>query len=246
MVATAALPSLTVEIWSDVVCPWCYIGKHRFEDAIALVKDEIDVQIVFRPFQLDPTASPSHPTPVAEAYARKFGGPEQAEKIIGNVTRLAAEDGIEFRMDRAVRANTMDAHRVLWLAADTGHQVALKQRLLEAYFTDGLNVGDHEVLADCAADVGMERDAVLTFLASDDGVVEVKHELEEAGELGITAVPTFVFNGSWAVPGAQDADTFATVLRRLAAKQVASLSNPDAAEPDAAEPAVCADGSCDV
>ena len=122
-------------------------------------------------------------------------------------------------MDRAVRANTLDAHRLLWLAAGTGHQVALKQRLLEAYFTDGLNVGTHEVLADCAADVGMERDAVLAFLASNDGVVEVKHELEEAYDLGITAVPTFVFNGSWAVPGAQDADSFATVLRRLAAKQ---------------------------
>ncbi len=251
MVATAALPSLTVEIWSDVVCPWCYIGKRQFEDAIDKVKGELDVQIVFRPFQLDPTASPSRPTPVAEAYARKFGGPEQAAKIIANLTRVAADAGIEFHMDRAVRANTFDAHRLLWSATAAGHQVALKQRLLEAYFTDGLNVGDPDVLADCAADVGMDRDAALAFLAGDDGVVEVKRELEEAGELGITAVPTFVFNGSWAVPGAQDADTFATVLRRLAAKQSAPAA-PAAdqaqteTEGEADDDGACTDGSCAV
>jgi predicted DsbA family dithiol-disulfide isomerase len=242
------LPQLTVEIWSDVVCPWCYIGKRRFEDAIELVRGEVDVDIVFRPYQLDPTASASKPMPASEAYARKFGGPEQAEQIIRKITDVAAEDGIEFHMDRAVRANTLDAHRLLWLAAGTGRQVALKQRLLEAYFTDGLNVGDHEVLADCAADVGMDRDRVVAFLEGDDGVLEVREELDLARDLGITAVPTFVFNGSWGVPGAQDAETFAIVLRRLAARQVAARTadtGADAAE-DAGSAGGCADGSCDV
>jgi predicted DsbA family dithiol-disulfide isomerase len=141
-------------------------------------------------------------------------------------------------MDRALRANTFDAHRLLWLATATGHQEALKQRLLEAYFTDGLNVADHEVLADCAADVGLERDGVIGFLASDDGVVETRAELDEARELGITAVPTYVFGGTWAVPGAQDSDTFAVVLRRLGAKRAAA----DAAV--AAE--ACTDDACEV
>ena len=144
-------------------------------------------------------------------------------------------------MERAVRANTLDAHRLLLLATGSGHQVALKQRLLEAYFTDGLNVADHDVLADCAADVGMDRDGALDFLASDDAVLEVRQELELATELGITAVPTFVFNGTWGVPGAQDADTFAIVLRRLAAKQVAAAQ----AAGDAGSAGGCAGGSCD-
>ena len=231
------LPTVDVEIWSDVICPWCYIGKRRFDLAIEEVAGEVDVRVSYKPFQLDPTASASNPIPAVEGYARKFGGPEQAAAIIDKVTSVAAEDGIEFRMDRALRANTFDAHRLLWLAGATGHQAALKQRLLEAYFTDGLNVGDHEVLADCAADVGMERDGVLAFLSSDDGVLQTRTDLDEARELGITAVPTFVFGGTWAVPGAQDADTFAIVLRRLAAKQAAAM----AAAGDA-----CADDACDV
>jgi predicted DsbA family dithiol-disulfide isomerase len=252
-VSTAALPTLTVEIWSDIVCPWCYIGKRRFEAAIDQVRGEVDVHVIYRPFQLDPSSSPVAPTPVADAYAKKFGGEERAAQIIRHLTDTAAEDGLEFRMDRALRANTIDAHRLLWLAAQDDLVAAagtpllqpeLKERLLQAYFIDGLNVGDQLVLADCAADVGMDRDRVVAFLGSDDGVLEVRGELEEAGELGITAVPTFVFNGSWAVPGAQDADTFAQVLRRLGAKQSEAAAEAAAAAVPAGE--ACTDDACDV
>ncbi|MEO5724117.1 MAG: DsbA family oxidoreductase [Ilumatobacteraceae bacterium] len=218
---TAVLPSLTVEIWSDVVCPWCFIGKRRFEKAVEQVRNEVDVHVVFRPFQLDPTSS-GEPTPVVEAYARKFGGPQQAAKIIDNLTSTAASEGIEFHMDRALRANTFAAHRLLWLAESTGHQVALKERLLEAYFVDGLNIADLDVLADCGADVGLDRDRILAFLNSAEGNAEVGAELDHGREMGVTAVPTFVFNGTWQVPGAQEPDTFAQVLRKLAAKQVAA------------------------
>jgi predicted DsbA family dithiol-disulfide isomerase len=208
-----------VEIWSDVVCPWCYIGKRRFETAVEQLKDEADIEIVFRPYQLDPTASPGKSAPVKEAYAKKFGGPERAEQIIGHVTSVAAEEGLEFHMEKALRANTLLAHRLLWLAEATGQQYALKERLLQAYFVDGLDVGDPEVLADCAAEVGMPRDRVLAFLASDDGVDEVRAQLAFAAEAEITAVPTYVIDGRWAVPGAQDPDTFVTVIRRLLAKR---------------------------
>jgi predicted DsbA family dithiol-disulfide isomerase len=214
-------PHVDVEIWSDVVCPWCYIGKRRFEAAVAQLADEIDVDIVFRPFQLDPTASPGKAGPVIDAYAKKFGGPEQAQQIIDHVTSVAAESGIQFRMDRALRANTLLAHRLLWLAQATGNQIALKERLLQAYFIDGLDIGDPEVLATCAADVGLDRDRVLAFLDSEDGLAEVRAELEAAVEMEITAVPTFVFDGTWMVPGAQDADTFAQVLRRVVSKRTA-------------------------
>jgi predicted DsbA family dithiol-disulfide isomerase len=216
-------PHVDVEIWSDVVCPWCYIGKRRFEAAVAELADEIDVTIVFRPYQLDPTASPGKAGPVVDAYAKKFGGYERAQQIIDHVTAVAAESGIHFRMDRALRANTLLAHRLLWLAEATGQQLALKERLLQAYFIDGLDVGDPEVLATCAAEVGLEHDRVLSFLDSDDGVDEVRHELQRALEMEITAVPTFVFDNRWMVPGAQDPSTFVEVLRRVVARRTVDV-----------------------
>ena len=216
-------PHVEVEIWSDVVCPWCYIGKRRFETAVAELADEIDVHVVFKPFQLDPTASPGKAGPVLDAYAKKFGGLERAQQIIDHVTAVAADSGLQFRMDRALRANTLLAHRVLWLAEATGNQVALKERLLQAYFVDGLDIGDPEVLAACAAEVGLDHDRVLAFLDSDEGVAEVRDGLRAAMEMEITAVPTFVFDGKWMVPGAQEPDTFAQVLRRVVAKRTADV-----------------------
>ncbi|MBK5330605.1 MAG: DsbA family oxidoreductase [Ilumatobacteraceae bacterium] len=216
-------PHVEVEIWSDVVCPWCYIGKRRFETAVAGLTDEIDVHIVFKPFQLDPTALPGKAGPVLDAYAKKFGGPERARQIIDHVTAVAAANGIQFRMDRALRANTLLAHRLLWLAQATDSQIALKERLLQAYFIDGLDIGDPEVLATCAADVGLDRDSVLAFLDSDDGLDEVRDEMRAAAEMEITAVPTFVFDGKWMVPGAQEPDTFAQVLHRVVAKRTADV-----------------------
>ena len=216
-------PHVEVEIWSDPVCPWCYIGKRRFETAVAELADEIDVHVVFKPFQLDPTASPGKASPVLDAYAKKFGGPERAREIIDHVTAVAADSGILFRMDRALRANTLLAHRLLWLAQAGDNQVALKERLLQAYFIDGLDIGDPEVLATCAADVGLDHDRVLAFLDSDDGIAEVRNELRAAAEMEITAVPTFVFDGRWMVPGAQEPDTFAQVLRRVVAKRTADV-----------------------
>ncbi len=208
-------PVLTVEIWSDVVCPWCYIGKRRFETAAAQLRDEVDLHIVYRPYQLDPTASPGTSQPVIEAYAKKFGGAERASQVIDHVTDVAAAEGLTFHMDKALRANTLLAHRLLFLAEGTGQQYELKERLMKAYFVDGLDIGNPDVLADCAADVGMQRDAVRAFLDSHDGRAEVQAMLQVAAEAEITAVPTFVLDGRWSVPGAQDPETFVNVIRRL-------------------------------
>ena len=238
-------PVLEVEIWSDVVCPWCYIGKRRFERAVAEVADEIEVRARYRPYQLDPTAPIGAPTPVAEAYAKKFGGPERAEQIIRHVTSIAADEGLDFHMERGVRANTLQAHRLLLIAEATGHQQELKERLLQAYFVDGLDIGDAEVLVSCAAGVGLDAETVRGFLAGDDGLAEVQHLLAEAHRNGIIAVPTYVLGipaadgvgvggvgvggvgaggvgtdrepNGWTVPGAQDTDVFVKVFRRLAA-----------------------------
>ncbi len=238
--SSAAVPTIEIEIWSDVVCPWCYIGKRRFERAVAELGDEIDLAVRYRPYQLDPTASPGTTEPVARAYAKKFGGAERAEQIMAHVTGVAAEDGIEFHLDRALRANTLLAHRLLWLAEQPGSPVAqpdLKERLLRAYFVDGLDIGDPDTLADCATELGFDRAAIIEFFDSDRGADEVRADLALAGELGITAVPTFVVNGQWAIPGAQDSDTFVNVLRRLRDRMATT---------EIAEANRCDDDVCDV
>jgi predicted DsbA family dithiol-disulfide isomerase len=215
-----------VEVWSDVVCPWCYIGKRRLAAAIEqLAADpgfDTPIEIVYRPYQLDPNAPPGTAMPVAEAYARKFGGPERAAGIIEHVTNVAAEAGLTFRLDRAQRANTRDAHRLLWYAHERGEpgtQADVKERLLAAYFVEGRNVGDPDVLADVAADAGLDADQVRLFLAGDDGVAELEASLSFASEAGITAVPTYVIDNRWSIPGAQDPAVFVQVLTRLAERR---------------------------
>jgi predicted DsbA family dithiol-disulfide isomerase len=224
-------PTVTVEVWSDVVCPWCYIGKRKFASGLAQVEAElaeaglrVDFDVSYHPYQLDPTAAPGAAGPVIEAYAKKFGGPEQARAIIANVSARAAEVGLDFRMDRALRANTLLAHRLIWLAGQSDSPVeqdATKERLLQAYFHDGLDIGDPDVLADCAGEIGFDRGEVYEFLSSDRGTDEVRAELDVASDNGITAVPTYVLNGQWAVPGAQEPETFAQVLRKMADQAVA-------------------------
>ena len=233
--ATKPAP-VQVDVWSDVVCPWCYIGKRRFERAVAELDGELEVEVRFHAFQLDPTAAPGISEPVMDAYAKKFGGPERAKAMIERVTSVAAEDGIEFRMDRAWRANTLLAHRLIWLADQPGSpidQADMKERLMRAYFHDGLDIGDPEALADCAAELGFERSVVVDFLDSTTGMAEVAADIERAGELGITAVPTYVVNGMWAVPGAQDSNTFVTVLRRVRERmQVVAVASAPACDDD--------------
>jgi predicted DsbA family dithiol-disulfide isomerase len=217
-----AASALRIEIWSDVICPWCYIGKTRFDQAVERLGDEIDLEVTYRAYQLDPTARPGVTEPVAEAYSRKFGGPDQAQQVISRVTAAAGEDGIDMRLDRALRANTLLAHRLLWWASTPecpASQAAVQDRLMRAYFTDGDDIGDPERLAELLSDLGVDPAATADFLAGDAGVTEVTREIERAGEHGISAVPTFVVNGQWAIPGAQDVETFERVLRRLAERR---------------------------
>lgn len=215
---------------------------------MAQLDGEIDLDVAYRPYQLDPTASPGTTMPVFEAYSRKFGGPDQAQAILDRVTQEAAGEGVEFRMDRALRANTLLAHRLLWLAELPGapvEQAALKERLLQAYFHDGLNIGDPETLADCAAEIGMDRDDVIAFLESDGGTAEVAALLEEAADSGISAVPTFVINGQWAIPGAQDAETLVNVIRRLN-DRLAAEAEAERVAGTATDADACSDDACEV
>lgn len=223
---------MKIEIWSDVVCPWCYIGKRRFDRALDRLRTDPElvasgrldsIDITYRAYQLDPTAPVGSATPVRDVYARKFGGPERAQAIFEQLTALAAADDIAFHFDIAVRANTMAAHRLLWrtgIAHGYQSQSAVKDALLAAYFTHGDNVGDPEVLARCTAPIWQTTpDDVLTFLAGDEGRGEVTMELAEAASHGITGVPTYLIEGQWAIPGAQDTETFERVLRRVLERQ---------------------------
>lgn len=213
--------SVRVEIFSDVVCPWCYIGKTRFDEALRRLGAE-DVDVVLSPYQLDPTAPLDGATPVVEAYAKKFGGPDKARAILEHVTATAARDGLAFAMDKAVRANTRLAHRLL-LAAETQQDRSLQARLYDhlfrAYFCDGKNLGDRETLRSIAASTGLDADVASAALDGERFESVLDGRLGRAAVLGITAVPTFVIDDRWSIPGAQDVEFFERTLGRL-------LTNP--------------------
>jgi len=226
---------MKVEIYSDVACPWCYVGKRRFERALAAYPGEVEV--VFRPYQLDPAAGPE-PRPMLQVLAEKYG--PQAAAMARNVAEQARGDGITMNFDRVLAANTLDAHRLLRLAErehGAAVQRALAEKLFDAHFTRGDHIGDRAVLAGLAGEAGMDPGRARAYLASDEGRAEVQAEIAEARGLGITAVPTFVLDGRYGVQGAQPASTFLQALEAVA-REASSTPEADADG--------CADGSCAV
>jgi predicted DsbA family dithiol-disulfide isomerase len=206
---------MRVDIYFDIACPWCYIGERRFAKALADLPHADAVEVAFRPFQLDPSL-PETPQPLKQRLAEKFGA--QKDAAMQRVMSMAEDEGLTFRFDDALAVNTFTAHRLLWFAeqeANLAIQRALAEALFEAHFTDGNNVADPNVLADLAAEAGLDRERVHAFLASDEGTEEVQALIDRAQRLGIRAVPTFVFNDESAVQGAQSADTFRRVLDEL-------------------------------
>jgi predicted DsbA family dithiol-disulfide isomerase len=209
-----------VVIYSDIACPWCYIGKRRFEKALAAFPRRDEVEVIFKPYQLDPDA-PASATPLRERLQRKFGA--QAGAMTQRVTETARGEGIEMNFDRALAANTLTAHRLLWLAGreyGPAVQQALADRLFDAHFSQGGDIGDHDQLTALAESAGMHRKRVADFLASDEGTDEVKAEIREAQQMGITAVPTFIFDDRYAVQGGQPSHIFLQALERAADAEV--------------------------
>lgn len=210
---------MKVEIWSDVVCPWCYIGKRRFEAALAAFEHAGDVEVEWHSFELDPTTESAlvaeQGVGHADLIAEKYGMPrEQAEAAITSMTASAAAEGLEFHLEDSVRANTFDAHRVLHLAAARGLQGAVKERLMRAYFTDGRPVGDRATLVALAAEAGLDRAEVERVLAEGTYAEQVRADETEARGLGINGVPFFVVDRRYGVSGAQPADQLLAVLER--------------------------------
>jgi len=206
---------MLVEIWSDVVCPWCYVGKRNLEAALAEFPNADEVTIAWRSFELDPTTPRRVELSMDEVLARKYGmSPEQATDANRRMTELAASVGLEYHLDRVQIGNTFDAHRLLHLAAEEGLDGALKERLLRAYFTEGRAISDPDVLSALTADVGMDDTRVAGVLAGDEFAADVRADEARAMELGSTGVPFFVFDERLGVPGAQPPDVLLRLLTR--------------------------------
>ena len=207
--------NMEVEIWSDVVCPWCYLGKRRFEQALERFEHRDEVQVVFRSFELDPAAPRGETMPTVEVLADKYGmSPAQASQAQRQMEERAAAEGLTFRMDGLRRGNTKDAHRLLQLAKERGRQGEMMERLHRAYFTDQDSVFDHESLTRLAAKAGLDSDEAGKVLAIEQysDHVEVDEAMAEA--LGATGVPLFVIDRRYGISGAQPPEAITEALQR--------------------------------
>jgi predicted DsbA family dithiol-disulfide isomerase len=214
---------MQVEIWSDVVCPWCYLGKRYFEQALERFPHRDEVEVIYRSFELDPSAPPGVTTPTVETLAGKYGmGLEQAREAQRQMEQRAAQAGLTFRMGDLRSGNTRDAHRLLQRAGARGSGAELAERLHRAYFTDQASIFDHASLAGFAADVGLDRDEALAVLAGDQYAQAVEADEQVAYSLGVTGVPFFVIDRRYGISGAQPAGTITQVLERVWAETEAA------------------------
>lgn len=204
---------MQVEIWSDVVCPFCYVGKRRFEAALAAFPHRDAVDVTWRSFELDADAPRAQPGPLVDLLAAKYRIPrEAATEMHAHVTSLAAAEGLSFRLDGARSGNTFDAHRLIHHAAAHGLQDAAKERLLRAYFGEGRAIGDRETLVELATELGLDADGVRAMLASTAYVDAVRADEQDAARLGVRGVPFFVVDRAFGVSGAQPVEVFAQLL----------------------------------
>lgn len=208
---------LRIDVVSDVVCPWCFIGKKRLEKALALVPD-VAVEVHYRPYFLNDWI-PREGISRNDYLTKKFGSPDRYNGIAGRVVAAAQAEGLNYNKDKISRQpNTLDSHRLIRWADANGDASAMKQRLMDLYFSEGADLTDREVLVKAAADCGLDADETRGWLASDKDIAEVMREAESAKEAGIEGVPCFIFAGQYAVSGAQAPEQLAQVIGRAAAE----------------------------
>lgn len=206
---------MKVEIWSDVACPWCYVGKRRLEAALAQFEHRDQLDIVWRSFELDPSAPRRHDAPATELLARKYGVPvAQAEAMNARLTSEARREGLEMDLAGIIVGNTFDAHRLIHLAAELGLRQPMVERLFKAYFTDNEAIGEHEVLVRLAGEVGIPADRARRMLEGDEFAAAVRADQARARGFGITGVPFFAIDERYGVSGAQHADALLGALRQ--------------------------------
>ena len=207
---------IKVEIWSDVMCPFCYIGKRKFENALAQFPQRDEVEVVWKSFQLNPFLKTDPTKNTIEHLAEAKGWSlQQAQDATQYVTDVAQKVGLTYNMDKAVVANSFDAHRFLHLAKAHGVQDAAKESVLKAYFTEGANTADHATLMQLGKDVGLDANEVKTMLDTDLYAAEVNHDIYEAQQVGVRGVPFFVLNNKYAISGAQESALFLQALTQV-------------------------------
>ncbi len=215
---------MKVEIWSDVMCPFCYIGKNNFEKALEQLPFKEEVEVEWKSFQLDPSLNPEETQSTFDYFREKKGFPEaQAQQMISQVKQMGAGSGIDFQFERALITNTFSAHKILHLAKKYKKSNEMEEALFIAHFIDGKNVGDHETLIALAESLGIDKEEarqVLDSAAFDD---EIQQDIQEARTNGVSGVPFFILNGKYAVSGAQPAELFVNALQQTYDETVAPL-----------------------
>lgn len=234
-------PRIKVDIWSDVACPWCYIGKRRFETALAEFPQRSQVDVVWHSFELDPSAALVNPTHPRDNLAAKYGEtPEGAQKMLDHMTSLAADEGLDFHFEALKLTNTFQAHQVIHMASEYGLQDAMKERLLKAYLSAGEDLGNVDALVRLAEDVDLDGSKVRAALEHQTYAQAVRSDEAQAQAYGVSGVPFFVLNEKYGVSGAQPPEVFLSALSQVRQEQ-RPLQLIGAADAEA-----CEDGSCAV
>jgi len=204
---------MKIEIWSDVMCPFCYIGKRRFENALAQFENKDEVEIVWRSFQLNPTLQTDPSKNTIEHLAESKGWDmEYTRKTTDYVVNMAKELGLNYDFEKAIVANSFKAHRLLHLAKQNQVQNECEEKLFEAYFIHGKNIDDNDVLLELVLSLGIDSDAILDMLSSDAFAADVESDINQAKQIGVQGVPFFVFDNKYAISGAQQSETFLAAL----------------------------------
>jgi predicted DsbA family dithiol-disulfide isomerase len=208
--------AIKVEIWADIVCPWCYIGKRRFEKALGQFEQKKNIIVEWKSYQLDPNRKTEPGKNVNQMLAEKKGWSlDYAKKMNNNVTDLAMQEGLIYNFNKAVVANTFDAHRLIQLAKKRGLGEAAEERLFRAYFTEGHNIADHQTLIQLGTSIGLDPVAVTKMLAGNECAEDVNRDIYEARNMGVQGVPHFIINNKYRVSGAQQPETFLSALKTI-------------------------------
>ncbi|WP_421773137.1 DsbA family oxidoreductase [Gracilimonas sp.] len=211
---------MKIEIWSDIACPFCYIGKRHLEKALQQLPD-LEVDIVWKSFELDPNAPTESNLDIYDTLAKKYGRDrEWAKQMNANMVQMAANAGLSFNMDEVKPTNSFDAHQLLHLARERGKQDEMKEALLSAYFTEGKHVGKPETLVQIATDIGLDKNEAEKVLENNSYSGQVVNDVEEAHRLGVQAVPFFYINEKYGLSGAQPVEVFKEALQKISEEKV--------------------------
>lgn len=233
---------MKIEVWSDVVCPFCYIGKRKLEGALSQFAQKDQVEVEFKSYQLDPNTPAYSGQSYFDSLATKFGSLEQVKGMTSNIVEQGKLVGLDFNFEDAKVANTFDAHRLTKFAKAHGKDLAMSEKLLQAHFTDEKDVGDFDTLSSIAEDIGLSKDEALAVLQDKEAfAAEVHADIEEARQFGISGVPYFIINRKYAISGAQPVDTFKQALEKVAEEEGAIPTFQDLSTSD---DTACGDDGC--